>query len=461
MSSNQRSLDHYELQQCLKKDSISELWKAFDTQQHRYVLISLLHFMLPPDEAFPRFIRETRGLTALCHPHLASVLEVKFLSRTTSALSNSSEASIVMDYVDGLSVAQYLQNQDQTSKRLAPAEIIHILSSIATAVDYLHQQGIIHGLIKPSSILLDKNNVSRSPLGEPRLIDLGLHNTYDPHQLSPNEVCYLAPEIIQGDTDNVRSDLYSLGIMLYEMCTATVPFHSTTTAEVISQQLNAMPPSPALLNPSIGPGLTSVIMRALAKDPSGRFPSATAMISALAKAFQIPLPQISSQSGIEKGQDDARYSPTLLTPSSLQNRLVSTNSQGTASPLPYVAQTPVSNPPIRPTNTSPIPAIHQSLSNSPIPILDPQNASSVSDSFHAVSDRTPQGQVTPTSTSGSSGAIPTLTGSAPSASRSKPRGLHVALIFLTVLVVIGASVGTWLLPFEHTTTNTSRTCIFC
>lgn len=443
MSSNQRSLDHYELQQCLKKDPISELWKAFDTQQHRYVLISLLHFMLPPDEAFPRFTRETRGLVALRHPHLASVLEVKFLSRTTSTLSNSSEASIVMDYVDGLSVAQYLQNQDQTSKRLAPVEIIHILSSIGAAVDYLHQQGIIHGLIKPSSILLDKNNVSRSPLGEPKLIDLGLHNTHDPYQLSPNEVCYLAPEIIQGDTDNVRSDLYSLGIMLYEMCTATVPFHGTTTAEVISQQLNALPPSPALLNPSIGPGLTSVIMRALAKDPSGRFPSAAAMISALAKAFQIPLPQISSQSGIEKSQDDARYSPTLLTPSSLQNRLVPTNSQGTTPSLPYVAQTPVSNPPIRPAIMSPTPA-HQSLSNSPVPILDPQNASSASGSFHSVSDRTPQEQVTPTSPSDFSGAIPTLTGSAPSASRSKPRGLHVALIFLAALVVISASVGTWL-----------------
>ena len=126
-------------------------------------------------------------------------------------------------------------------------------------------------MITSSSILLSKNSQYDSPLGVPKLIDLGMHNTYDPHQLSPREVGYIAPEIIQGETNNVRSDLYSLGILLYEMSTGTLPFHGATTAEVISQQLNAMPPSPALLNPSIGPGLTAVMMRALAKDPVRAF----------------------------------------------------------------------------------------------------------------------------------------------------------------------------------------------
>jgi serine/threonine protein kinase len=455
MSSNQRPLDQYELQQCLKKDTTSELWKAFDTQQHRYVIISLLRFTLPPDEAFPRFIHETRGLVALRHPHLASVLEVKTFSRTASALGQKSEAFIVMDYVDGLSVAQYLQNQDQISnqdqilKRPSPVEILHILSSIGEAVDYIHQQGIIHGLIKPSSILLDKHNVSRSPLGEPKLIDLGLHNTYDPHQLSPNEVCYLAPEIIQGDTDNVRSDLYSLGVILYELCTATVPFHGTTTAEVINQQLNAMPPAPVLLNPSIGPALTAIIMRALAKNPSGRFPSAAVMISALAKALQISTPQASSLSDIEKSRDDAMHSPTLLSPSPQLDRPVFTNDSGTAPPLPSAAQGLVSNPPIRSAITPLITATHQPISNSPTPLSEIQNASLVSGSFQAVADRTPQGQMMPTLTSGPSGAKPTLIGSP--TRRSKPRYLYVTLISLTVLVLIGASVSTKLLFFHYNT----------
>lgn len=462
MSNNQRSLDQYELQQCLKKDTTSELWKAFDTQQRRFVIISLLRFALPTDEALPRFIRETRGLVALRHPHLASVLEVRVLSRTTSALSNSGEAYIVMDYVDGQSLLQHLQNQDQTQKMLSPVEVMHILSSIGGAVDYIHQQGIIHGLIKPGSILLDQTNVTRRPLGEPKLIDLGMHNTYDPYLLSPNDAYYIAPEIIQGDTNNVRSDLYSLGVILYEMCTAKVPFHGATTAEVINQQLNAMPPSPARLNASIGPALTSVIMRALAKDPSGRFSSAMDMVSALTKALQIPTSQISSQSGIEKGRDDAMHSPTLLSPAPqqryLQNRPFSTGGQGTAGSLPYVAQAPVSNPPIRPAITSPIPAIHQPISNYPPPILDTQNPSSISGSFHNVADRTPQGPVTPNLTSSFSGAMLKLPGSVPPASRPKLSGLSVALIILAVLVLIGASVGTWLF-FIHPATTPQKTVV--
>ena len=456
MSRERQHLDQYELQQCLRKDTASEVWKAFDTQQRRYVIIALLRFTLPTDEVLPRFLRETRGLVALHHPHLVPILEVRVLSRTTSTLNNSGEAYIVMDYVDGLSLALYLQNQDQTRKMLSPVEIMRILSPIGEAVDYIHQQGIIHGLIRPSSVLLDKHSTSGSPVGEPRLIDLGMHNTYDPHQLLANDACYVAPEIIQGDTDNVRSDLYSLGVILYEMCTAAVPFHGATTAEVINQQLNAMPPSPAQLNASIGPGLTSVIMRALAKDPSGRFPSASALISALAKALQMPTPQASGQFDVGKGRDDAMYSPTFLSPSPQQayqqNRPFSADGQGTPASLPSVAQAPVNSSSAKPAITSPIPAIHQAVSNYPTPTSDTQNASFVSGSFQNAIDRTPHRQVTPTPTSGFSGGMPALRGSAPSARRSRRRSLYASLIVLAVLVLIGASLGTWWL-FSHSATS--------
>ncbi|HEX3640546.1 MAG TPA: serine/threonine-protein kinase, partial [Ktedonobacteraceae bacterium] len=237
MKHDQQRLDQYELQQCLRRDTTSEVWKAFDTQQRRYVTLALLRFTLPTDEAIPCFLRETRPLMALRHPYLVPILEMRLLSRTTSASSSNSEAYIVMDYVEGLSLTEYLHKLNQTRKTLSPAEIMQILAPIGEAIDYIHQQGIIHGLITPSAILLSKNSESASPLGEPRLMDLGMHNTYDPHQLSPKEVCYIAPEIIQGDTNNVRSDLYSLGIIIYEMSTGTLPFRGATTAEVISQQL--------------------------------------------------------------------------------------------------------------------------------------------------------------------------------------------------------------------------------
>jgi len=441
MKRDQQRLDQYELQQCLRRDTTSEVWKAFDTQQRRYVTIALLRFTLPADEAIPRFLRETRPLVALRHPYLVPIFEMRLLSRTTSASSSNSEAYLVMDYVEGLSLAEYLQKLDQTRKMLSPAEIMQILAPIGEAIDYIHQQGIIHGLITPSAILLSKNSESASPLGEPRLVDLGMHNTYDPHQLSPKEVCYIAPEIIQGDTNNVRSDLYSLGIIIYEMSTGTLPFRGATTAEVISQQLNAMPPSPVLLNPSIGPGLTSLIMRALAKDPFGRFPSASAMIHALANALQMPMSQISGQTDVEKSpHDDAMYSPTFISPLP-QNRPLPASGQGSSPSWPHVAQAPASNPAVPRPVTQPIPAIHHYPTSMP----DQQNVSSTPGSSNRAIYRTPQEPMTPPVTSGVFGATSSLKNARLPIGSLSRRPLYIALTIVAVLILLSASVGAWLL----------------
>jgi serine/threonine protein kinase len=444
MSNYQRSLDQYELQQCLRRDTTSEVWKAFDTQQRRYVTIMLLRFTLPPDEAIPRFLRETRPLVALRHPYLVPIFEVRLLSRTTAALSNNSEAYLVMDYIEGLLLTEYLQTPNQTHKMLSPAEIMQILAPIGEAIDSIHQQGIIHSLITPSSILLSKSSQSNSPLGEPKLIDLGRHNTYDPHQLSPREVGYIAPEIIQGETNNVRSDLYSLGIILYEMSTGTLPFRGATTDDVISQQLNAMPPSPVLLNPSIGPGLTAVMMRALAKDPSGRFPSASAMIHALGRAFQMPMPQLSDQTNSEKSpqQDDAMSNPTFFSPLPQQ-----TYPPGSSPSWASVRQTPANNPPSPAPITHPIPALHQSGLDYYRSSPDQQNPSSMSGSFDkAAITGTPQQTVTGTPTPVLSGATSPFKKSP----RPHTRPTYIVLTILMLLIVVAASIGAWFF-FLHPT----------
>jgi|GEM_PF-1196972 len=455
MNRDQQRLDQYELQQCLRRDATSEIWKAFDTQQHRYVTVALLRFTLPADEAIPRFLRETRRLVTLHHPYLVPVLEMRIRSRTTSALSSNSEAYIVMDYIEGLSLTEYFQTLDQTRKMLSPVEIMQILAPIGEAIDYIHQQGVIHGLITPNSILLSKNTESGSPLGEPRLLDLGIHNTYDPHQLSPKDVCYIAPEIIQGDTDNVRSDLYSLGIILYEMSTGGLPFRGTMADEIISQQLNAMPPSPVLLNPSVGPGLTSVIMRALAKDPSGRFPSASAMISSLAKALQMPIPQVSDHMGIEKSPyDDSMHTPTLFSPlpqrTYPQSRPLPADGQGLSPSWPYVAQASASNPQSTPPIIRPVPAIDQAVPNYHTGMPDQQNVSSMSDPSHRAVNRTPLGPAAPPPASALFGRA-----SPPKKSRLPIRGLYrrplyIALTILALLILVSASVGAWLLFLRPT-----------
>lgn len=429
-------LDQYRLDQCLFSDTTREVWKACDSQQHRPVILTFLRFTLPMGKAIHCFLRETRGLVTLQHPHLVPVFEVRILSRTTSTLSNNCEAYLVTDYIEGLSLAQYLQTLSQTQKIASAVDIIHILAPIASAVDYLHQQGIIHGLIKPSSILLSKYNTSDSLLEKPILAELGMHKTYDPHQLSPNQVCYIAPEIIQGYTDNVRSDLYSLGIILYEMCTGLLPFSGNTTEEVINQHLHMMPASPVSANPLIEPELAAVIMHSLAKNPASRFPSASLMVDAVATALKIPMPQFSGQGNVANSPPASISSHMVLNPVSQMADTFPTSAQDPPASQPKTTQIPPSDPQIAPPITPEISTLHQSMPNHPVDLSNHQQeiSSALGLSVDLI-DRNMQGQSTtspesdPTGTASSVGTTPPLV-------KHKRHGSYTALAILVVLALL-------------------------
>ena len=123
MKRDQQRLDQYELQHCLRRDTTNEVWKAFDSQQHRYVSLTRLRFTLPTGEAIHRFLRETRGIVALHHPHLVPIFEVRILSRTTSALSSNCEAYVVMDYIEGLSLAAVSPDPLHAQKNLPQSRL--------------------------------------------------------------------------------------------------------------------------------------------------------------------------------------------------------------------------------------------------------------------------------------------------------------------------------------------------
>ena len=435
MSDFQRHLDQYELQQCLRINTINEAWKAFDSQQHRTVLLTLLRFTLPTGEAIHHFLRETCGLVALQHPHLVSVFEVRMLSRTSSTLNKNCVAYIVTDYLEGSSLAQYLQTLSQTHKRAPAVEMVQILAPIASAIDYIHQQGIIHGLIKPSSIFLSKNNTSDSLLGKPILTELGMHNTYDPHQLSPNEVRYIAPEIIQGYTDNIRSDLYSLGIILYEMCTGVLPFPGNQTEVVINQQLNVMPASPMLVNPLIEPELAAVIMQSLAKNPATRFPSASLMVAALAKALKVLMPQFSGQGQVENSPPAPIHKRIVLNPIPQMADTLPTSTQEPSASQSNVAQIPTSNPQMTPLITPEISTLYQSMPNHSVDMSNKQNISSESGLSSGPIDRNLEGQSTITPARADARVTPSVRTIPPSV-KHKQHGSYTALAILVVLVLL-------------------------
>src|SRR5436853_1837475 len=136
---------------------------------------------------------------------------------------------MVMEYVEGQTLADYIRQTSRQGTIPSPAEVVQLFTSISLAVDYAHQQGMIHRDIKPSNILLDKRNTARNPMGEPILTDFGIAKLLGVPSVTLigawlGTPYYASPEQARGAPGNERSDIYSLGVILYEVCTGLLPF---------------------------------------------------------------------------------------------------------------------------------------------------------------------------------------------------------------------------------------------
>ncbi len=318
MNTRPRRLGKYELQEQLGRGGMAEVWKALDTQLQRYVAIKLLHANLQEDPHFiVRFEREAQLIASLHHPNIVQIHDFQIaVSEEEGTL-----AYMVMEYVEGQTLADYIRQTSHQGNIPSPAEIVQFFTSISLAIDYAHQQGMIHRDIKPANILLDKRNTTRNPMGEPILTDFGLAKlmatsaaTFTATQ--PGTPLYAAPEQVNGYPGNERSDIYSLGVILYELVTGVPPFQGDSPTAVMALHLNATPLPPTRINPHIPPALSMVIMRCLAKDPAARFPSASSMTMAIAEAVNVPMPESLGQPGYPA---DAVNMPTYITPQSSSN----------------------------------------------------------------------------------------------------------------------------------------------
>ncbi|HXL38345.1 MAG TPA: protein kinase [Ktedonobacteraceae bacterium] len=337
-SSNPQRLGKYELRERLGRGGMAEVWKAFDSQLERYVAIKILHADLQSDPEFlTRFTREARVIASLHHPNIVQVHDFQVIR---SPETNTPIAYMVMDYVEGQTLADYIRSTSRMGKFPPAADIVQLFASISRATDYAHHHGMIHRDIKPANILLDKRHTAHNPMGEPILSDFGIAKllgvstgTQSGNWLGTPT--YISPEQALGHPGNERTDIYSLGVVLYEICTGVQPFHGESVSAILMQQINAMPTPPALINPSIPPALTMVIMRCLAKDPATRFSSAASMTAALAEALNVPIPPDMSQPLYPV---DAMSGPTYL--SSPQPNLP--EGMERASPSSHMASVPIS-----------------------------------------------------------------------------------------------------------------------
>jgi serine/threonine protein kinase len=343
MSISPRSLGKYELKERLGRGGMAEVWKSYDTQLQRYVAIKFLQSGLHKDTDFAnRFIREAQTIAALRHPN---IVQVHDFQAAASSEHGGSIAYMVMNYIEGPTLAEYILTTSRVGKFPLSAEIVHLFTTIGGAIDYAHQNGMVHRDIKPANIMLNKKLPSRYQMGEPILTDFGIVKLLGATSGTVNldittgilnagpsvtlsgaligTPLYMAPEQARSQPGDERSDIYSLGVILYEICTGVVPFHGSTPSAIIMQHVFAEPPNPVLLNPNISPELSKVILRCLAKDPAARFSNASDLSSAIAQSLIVtPSGGISATSSSgERGQGRSLVSTEPRSSGSTSNGL--------------------------------------------------------------------------------------------------------------------------------------------
>lgn len=375
-----RRIGKYELHERLGRGGMAEVWKAWDNQLARYVAIKILHADLQNDPDFmKRFIREARVIASLHHPNIIKIHDFQISNLSDYA---STIAYMVMDYVQGITLADYIRITSYIGKFPSASNIVYLFASISNAIDYAHQHGMIHRDIKPANILLDRRSsndysgTSDLP-GEPILTDFGIVKVLNTSTASLSgswlgTPLYISPEQAMGSSGNELSDIYSLGVILYEICTGVRPFTGENTYAIIMQHIQAIPIPPAQVNPNISLGLSHVILRSLDKDPLKRFTNASAMAEALAQALNMPIPEgLYSSNKIADFTSDLDYRnisqpdiPTSLSPSSPSSPPVGLSTPQFLEEAPFSSFQSMDSPGITPVNDlSEVPLFNSTVQN--------------------------------------------------------------------------------------------------
>lgn len=265
-----RQFGPYRIVEPLGEGGMAAVYKAYQPGVDRYVAVKVLPRQLTNEAQFvKRFEQEARLLANLQHPHILPVFDYG---------QSDGYTYIVMPFIQSGTLADLLQGEP-----IALADVKRIIGQVGDALDYAHAQGLVHRDVKPSNILLD-------PRGNALLSDFGIAKLYEGTSQLTNTggiigtPTYMSPEQGQGEPVDNRSDIYSLGVVLYQMVTGRVPYSAETPIAVIVKHIQDPLPPPRAVNPAVTPPVERIILKALAKEPQDRFASAGALVNTLRDA---------------------------------------------------------------------------------------------------------------------------------------------------------------------------------
>jgi serine/threonine protein kinase len=259
----------YRLQQRLRRGGMSDVYLAYDELMYREVAIKLVSS--DDGDRIQRLNREVQAMSKLSHDYILPILDYG---------EHDSYQYLVMPYMKGGTLRERI-----AKGRLTKEEASNILAQVASALQFAHDQGIIHRDIKPSNILIDapdEQHVYLADFGLAKALEEGSDLTQTGYLIGTPE--FMAPELADRP-ESVSSDIYALGVLLYQMLTGRTPFTGSTPISVYWKHLRELPAPPSHLNPAISTAVEQVILCALNKDPQHRFPSAKAMAQAYETAL--------------------------------------------------------------------------------------------------------------------------------------------------------------------------------
>ena len=266
----------YRVIEQLGSGGMATVFKAYHPSLDRYIAIKVLHAAFKADpQFFERFQREARIVAKLEHPHIIPVYDFN---------EHHGEPYLVMRFVEGETLKPEIRGDP-----LPPAEILRFMRPICSALSYAHQQGVLHRDIKPSNIMVTTaGHIFLTDFGLARMVQAGESTLSQDMMIGTPQ--YISPEQAQGIRDlDGRTDIYSLGVVLFEMFTGRVPFNADTPFATIHDHIYTPLPLPSVINPDIDPAVERLLLKALAKDPNDRFATADELLKALETTLDAPI----------------------------------------------------------------------------------------------------------------------------------------------------------------------------